>query len=260
MKGCVAVAAIAFLALAGCGADGSSSIQEPNQDANPEAALIGTVSMPNGQFAAANPLIRFVQDMQLVPRAFADGNVTGTGLPPGFLPVGAEHPVSLFRIFSEVDVDHGNTDGALLVGGDFTNAQGRYEIVDPDVREVALTCRDLVIVGGGPDRTRSFVWQHTTDIDVVSETVVRLVLQRISFAPLVHLCDFFSESALSCIRSEVARATPAAVGTTVAEYNDNAFSRAAESGCVRKAIAAATGGEYQDGRGPIVCDRAICGG
>lgn len=256
MKGCVAAVAIAFLALAGCGADGSSGIQEPDQRANPEGALIGTVSMPNGQFAAVNPLFRFIDGLQLIPKAFAAGN--GSGLPPGFLPVGAEHPVSLFRLYSEVDVDHGNTAGALLVGGDFTNSEGRYEIVDPDAREVALTCRHLVTAGGGPDLTRSFVWRHTTDIDVVSETVVRLILQRISFAPLVHLCDFFSESALSCITVEVERATPAATGTTVAEYNDSAFSRAAASGCVRKAIAAATGGEYEDGRGPIICDRAIC--
>src|SRR5258706_8527344 len=106
MKGCVAAAAVAILALAGCGADGSSGIHEPDQHPNTEAALIGTVRMPNGQFAAVNPFFRFMDDLHIVRKAFAIGN--GAGLPSGFLPVGAENPVSLYRV-AEVDVDHGNT-------------------------------------------------------------------------------------------------------------------------------------------------------
>jgi len=254
MKGCVAAVAIALLALAGCGSDGSSSVKEPPPDPNIEAALIGTVRMPDGEFASANPLLRYLADFQLIPKAFA---VNGSGLPPGFLPVGPEHLVTVSRVNAE-DVAHGNTAGAILLGGDFTDADGFYEIVDADVREVEQKCRLLASVGGGPDTTRSFVWQHTVDVDMVSETVVRLILQRLTMAPVVQLCDFFTADAMQCIAREVERATPAATGTTVAEYNDSAFSRAAASGCVRKAIAAATGGEYEDGRGPIVCARAIC--
>ncbi len=254
MKGCAAVAAMALLALTGCGADGTSSIKEPDQEPNVEAALIGTVRMPNGEFVSANPLRRFLASLQLFPKAFA---LNGSGLPPGFAPVGPEHLVTVSRL-NEVNVAHGNTDGALLLGGDFTDDEGFYAIVDPDVREVEEKCRLLASAGGGPDTTRSFVWQHTIDIDLVSETVVRLILQRLTMAPVVQLCQFFTADALQCITREVERATPAATGTTVAEYNESGFRRAAASGCVRKAIAAATGGEYADGYGPIVCDRPIC--
>jgi len=247
MKVCVVAAAVSLLALAGCGSDGTSTIREPHQDPRVEAALVGTVRMPNGQFAALSPLQSLFGNFELISRALA-----GPPRHPDIYPVSANHLVTLSRVNAE-DVAHGNTEGALFVGAAETDEKGEYAIIDADAREVALKCRLMASVGGRPQITRSFVWKHEADLDVVSETVVRLVLNRLTLAPTVQLCDFFSESALTYLTDEVQRATYAASGSTVEELHDSAYAYAVEAGCVRKAIADITGGEYVDGRGPIIC-------
>lgn len=247
MKVCVAAAAVSLLALAGCGSDGTSTIREPHQNPRVEAALVGTVRMPDGQFAALHPLQRFFDRFQLISRALA-----GAPRHPDIFPVDSHHLVTLSRV-NAIDVAHGNTEGALLVGAAETDEKGEYAIIDADAREVAVKCRLMASVGGRPHTTRSFVWKHEADLDVVSETVVRLVLNRLTLAPAVQLCDFFSESAFTYLTDEVQRATYAASGSTIEELYESAYSYAAAAGCVRKAIADITGGEYADGRGPIVC-------
>jgi hypothetical protein len=84
------------------------------------------------------------------------------------------------------------------------------------------------------------VFGHTTNIDAVSEAVVRVVLERITEAPPVQLCDF-TNAGLANIAAAARNAACSASGSTVAEFNDSAFERVRVNRKVKEAIDAATG-------------------
>jgi hypothetical protein len=247
MAASVAMLAWAVVGLAGCGSDHSASVNLVPTPQTVEPAIIGVVSEPHGVFAALDK--RWWPDFSLVSRAFALRN-QNTNVEP----ISCEPPpcplVTLSKV-DQTDAGDGRIDAPLFVAQAFTNDGGFYQIIDPAAENVD-TCRLMVSVGGGDQTTRAFVLDHTTDINVTTETTVRIVLDRLKLAPSVQLCDFSTE-ALKNICNEVSIAVVPATGDTIAAMNQNAFDLAVSNGCVRKAVADATGGPADDGRGPIVC-------
>jgi len=247
---------LAVVGLAGCGDNHSASADLVPTPRTLEDAIIGVVSEPHGVFASIEKDSMFASlqkawwpSFSLVPRALALRNQNAN-----VEPISCEPPpcplVTLSRV-DETDAGDGEIDEALLIAQTFTNDVGHYEIVNAAAENVD-TCRLMVSVGGGPQRTRSFVLERTADINVTTETTVRIVLERLKLSPPVQLCDFDTES-LKNICNEVSIAVVPAVGDTIAAINDDAFSLAVRNGCVRKAVADATGGPFDDGRGNIVC-------
>ncbi len=93
--------------------------------------------------------------------------------------------------------------------------------------------------------TRAFVLAPApadTDVDVVSETVVRVVLDRLTKAPPVDLCEFtLGSPGLQAITDAVSNAVFTATGANVEEINQAAFELAIANTGVRIAIDQATG-------------------
>jgi len=250
----VGLLGLALVGMAGCGDNHGASVDLVPTPRTLEDAIIGVVSEPHGVFAAGKKDSLFASlekrlwpSFLLVPSAFALRNQNGN-----VEPISCEPPpcplVTLSRV-TETDAGDGEIDEALLIAQTFTNDVGQYEIVNAAAENVD-TCRLMVSVGGGPQRTRSFVLERTADINVTTETTVRIVLERLKLSPPVQLCDFDTES-LKNICNEVSIAVVPAVGDTIAAINADAFSLAVQDPCVRRAVADATGGPFDDGRGPI---------
>jgi hypothetical protein len=88
---------------------------------------------------------------------------------------------------------------------------------------------------------RAFVFAASTDVDAVSETLVRVVLNRLTKAPTVQLCNDFTLSSLQNIYDAINLATRGVTGDSVTQINQNAFAVAMASGRVRQAVDDATG-------------------
>jgi hypothetical protein len=176
----------------------------------------------------------------LTPRAVALQNVA---------PAQGTLRVALSQV-NQGDAADGSIDSPLLINQNDTDGEGAYRIVDPIAAHVD-TCRLMVSVGSGNDMTRAFVTAKTTNIDASSEAVVRVILNRLTRAPAVNLCDF-SLDAIVGISNAVDRAATLAFGDTVAAINDDAFTRActaAASAEVKQAVDNATGRPASTGCG-----------
>lgn len=213
----------------GCGNDGTSSIGIPEPPPQTEPAITGVILAPNGQFASADRWWRWPDRLRLVPPAYALQNVS---------PAEGVINVALSRV-DYVDAADGRIDTAHLLSQVRTEGDGIYKIVDPVAKNVD-DCRLMVAVGGGRSLTRAFVFSHTTNIDAVSEAVVRVVLDRLTKAPPVQLCNFTSDGLMQ-IADQAWIAAFTTTGDTVAEINQNAFERVAAFRGVKQAIDAATG-------------------
>lgn len=249
-----------LLGMVGCGHDGSASIDPPPSEKPAEEAILGVVRTPNGLFTAAPALMRTLRMAGLADRA---GRWIGFGLAsrvfaaytnPYIEPVGEGHKVVLSRAL-QGDAADGAIDGPETLSETYTNPFGQYEIVSFDARRIGL-CRLMVSVGGDGQRTRAFVLGQTTDVDASSEALVRVILERLTQAPPLQLCQLSVEE-LKYVRTEVERATVVANGDTVEEINDSAFEAARRSGCVRQALGDVTGGVAEDGLGPAICPGRI---
>ncbi len=224
---------LASLTLAGCGANGYSGLAVPTPQSD-VPRLAGVVLAPNGLLAKGGPTW-WPAAFGLVARAYAQ---------PGVLPVGPNEVVTLSLVdkLDAADGQIGNTpgDAPRLIAHASTNPDGTYEILDPSLSNVDQ-CRLMVYVGSDSDRTltRAFVFNNQTDIDYMTEAVVEVVLQRLTQAPSVELCDFTS-AGLNDIYEAVKVVAFSATGDTVAAINTDASALAEASCRVQRAVDQAT--------------------
>jgi hypothetical protein len=231
---------VVTLSLGGCGHDGTVTATFPSTPKPDTPALAGVVQAPNGEIAAVGrPWLR---GFELLPRAYALQNV---------LTIGEGVEVTLSRVdpIDAADGNIGDTAGhtPVFMAQGYTDFEGHYEITDPGADDVDA-CRLMVAVGtvGNGTLTRAFViTAGRADIDATSEAVVRVVLDRLTKAPAVQLCDF-SLSGLQNIYDAVARATATASGENISQINQNAFEKALASRSVKRAIDNATGVPVQE--------------
>jgi hypothetical protein len=223
----VAAAGFAALtALAGCGADASSSatLGGPGQDKKP--AVIGTVWVPPGtDFAAIPGWRKWLETVFIAPRAYAEI--------PGEERIQTETWVTL-NWLTETDAADGTIDSPRAVsdglGVERTDQNGSYTILSVDAKDLDA-CRMFVSVGQPAKHswTRAFVFDHTTDLDAVSEAVVRMVLQRLTEAPPLQLCDFSSQDLRDIYTTSAQiidydqRNGGGLLADTIADTNDNVF-------------------------------------
>jgi hypothetical protein len=230
---CVVLLLLVLLTVPGCGSNGNATAVFPPTPKQDIPSLTGVVEAPNGEFAAADPAW-WPDSLRLLQRAYALQNVA---------PIPEDFPVTLSRIdaIDAADGHIGDTGGHTpqLIAQALTDPDGRYYIVDPAVGNVEQ-CRLMVAVGGGRQLTRAFVISNITNIDAASEAVVRVVLDRLTKAPSVQLCDF-TVSGLQNISIAVGKADFNASGADVEQINYDAFVRALVNPGVQKAIDEATG-------------------
>jgi len=238
---------VAGIAMAGCGSDAKSTLQFAPTPA-PGALVTGVVSMPNGELASASSPWQWARKLHLSSPLYA----ATTSPNPNIFPTGGV-PVTLSRVDDADAADGiiGNTPGhaPLLLGqSPETGADGTYTVDKTDLATTVNGCGFMVAVGDANQGTLTRAWvlaaaPGATDIDVVSETVVRVVLDRLTKSPPVDLCRNFplGSPGLQGITDAVAAATFTAVGSTVQEMNDSGFQKAMASAQVTAAVTAATG-------------------
>jgi len=222
-------ACVTLLAAAGCGSDGTVEVDLPPTPRSIVPAVSGRIFAPRGQFVAADRWRWWPEQLRLVSPANA---LQGVSLAGGILNVVLWHVDFL-------DAKDGRIDNPLLINQARTNDDGLYEIVDSVTADLDY-CRLMVAVGRNETLTRAFVVSHSTDLDAVSEAVVRVILDRLTKAPPVQLCDF-TTAGLANILDKASNAAFSARGDSVAEINAAAFERVRVNRNVKQAIDDATG-------------------
>jgi hypothetical protein len=238
----VASATLIALLAAGCGSNGQSDVAIRPPPPDNTASISGVVLAPNWQFARAAGWRQWADALCLVPRANA--------LAANVIPVQSVLRVAFSQVFP-ADADHGTIESPRLIMQVDTDDNGAFTIVDPAAANLD-TCRLMVSTGSGDSWTRAFVLSKTTNIDAVGEATVRIVLDRLTRAPAVTLCDNFSRDALTQITGAVARAATLAFGDSVTEINDDAFTRACGNPKVKQAVDDATGRPASTGCGTSI--------
>lgn len=203
---------VVLLAAAGCGTEGNVAVDLPPTPRSIVPAITGTVFAPGGQTSPGTCLA------DLSPE---EGTLN----------------VVLWLVDS-LDAKDGHIDNPFLLMQNRTNGEGLYEILLPGTTQVG-GCGLMVAVGSGDSLTRAFAVSHSTNLDAVSEAVVRVVLDRLTKAPPVQLCDFSAEG-LSNILEKAKNAACSARGSTIAEVNDAAYQRVRVNAAVKQAIDDAT--------------------
>jgi len=217
--------------LGACGNDGTISVNTPNNGEDTTAVVRGTVYAPNGEIAAAERWPQWFRVPALSSVAYAASN-------PNVRPVGGGAIVSLLRV-SEIDAADGKIESAVLLGQALTNLDGAYRITGRDAGKVG-ECGAMTAVGGGELLMRAFALTAVTDIDVCTETTVRIVLRRLTEAPPAQLCDFDTRE-LRILQTIVCDATFTAAGSNVPELNFDALQLALDDPCVVDAVQKSTG-------------------
>jgi hypothetical protein len=220
------------LAAAGCGSDGTVDVALRPTPKPIIGAVTGTVFAPNGEFAAADGWLRWACSLSLLSPAYAQTCLMN------LMPAGGELNVALWRI-NFIDAKDGKIDNPVLVNQARTDGDGLYQIVDAAAEQLD-TCRLMVVVGSNESMTRAFAIEHTTNIDAVSESVVRMVLERLTQSPPVQLCDFNNDG-LANILAKARAAACSAKGNTVAEINQSAYDHVKVNCGVLQAMNDATG-------------------
>ncbi len=221
-----------LLLLAGCGGGSSVSVGEPSSNIGP--VIAGTVSMPNGQLAAApSALARLAQAVVARVEALVAGNVA---------PVGEGVAVRLIQI-DEENIVNGQIRNGRVRFTAMTNSDGVYALRLPTGTN-ANTCRFYVEVGSSGDRTltRAFVYAENpgeVDIDFQSEATVRLLLDQIE-AGATSLCSW-SAAEVKLVNDAVVASSGQVFGDTAAAVNSAAVVVAGADPDVQNAIAIAIG-------------------
>ncbi len=234
---------LATLAWVGCGADGTSSASLQN---NPQSGPVvsGTVYAPDGQFSAVSGWRRWADALSLWPSAYA--NLSGES------PINSVEDVSL-SLFDPAAAAHGCklspppcTDP--VAGGSTRTdaATGTYQITNSVLTDEVFadaTVADLVVLVGPQDLlTRAFVLSRTTNVDAVSEAIVRLVLNRLPEAPVVSLNDFTIGRVkyLDCLARPLVEGQGIS-GISVSDVNENVYTALANSPTMQQAMDCITG-------------------
>jgi len=229
------LAACAGLALSACGTSGNAGINQSVMPPVLAAAVQGTVYAPNGQFAAAERRWwSWTDQLQLVPQAYASLDDE--------MPSQTVVDVSLSAL-DALDAAHGSTANARLLNQAPTDDSGNFEIIDDQYLTLLTDQSHLMVQVGTPGDTltRSFVLRHSTNnIDAVTEAVVRVVLVRLTQAPVAQL-DSFSIADLTAIDAAARTAATNASGSTVSEFNQSAYDLVSSNSAVQQALANATG-------------------
>lgn len=216
------LAACAGLTLSACGTSGDAGITESSQPPVLAAGVQGTVYGPSGQFAAADrQWWSWTERLLLVPRAYAL-------LDDDLQPIQTTLDVSLSRLDPTKAV-HGNAEDdwyveTFLLKTEPTGLNGTFKILDPSLSILDDHSHLMLAVGTpGVTLTRAFVLQHSTvRIDAVSEAVVRVVLKRLTEAPVAQLDDFSIDD-LTAISEAAHDAAATAIGSTVLDLNQSAY-------------------------------------
>lgn len=220
------------LTAAGCGSDGTAAVTLQPTPRPIVAAVNGTVLAPNGQFAAADIWHRWANAVCLLSPAYAQTCLAN------LLPATGDLNVVLWLVDS-IDAKDGEIENPRLLNQAHTDGEGLYEIVDSAAQNLD-TCRLMVAVGSNDSLTRAFAIDHTTNINAVSEAVVRVVLDRLTQSPPVQLCDF-TNAGLANITQKAQNAACSAKGDTVAAINESAYQHVRVNRSVIQAITDATG-------------------
>ena len=244
------VLCLAMLVVAGCGPDGNAGVDAPPR-APLQPLVTGVVRLPNGELVSANSLWKWAKSTHLVSPAYA---ITQN---PSVFPANNVR-VSLSRVDHADAADGviGDNSGSAPVPVSIpsdTNSNGQYTIYKTTTARTVDGCGFMLAVGDPRlhTLTRAFVADvpptdpavaAEVDIDVVSETVVRVVLDRLTKAQAVDLCEFqLGSPGLQGITDAVANAVYTATGTNIEELNQSAFEKAIVNPFVKAAVYAATG-------------------
>lgn len=224
--------ALLTVLLGACGNDGTITVNQAGHGEDTTAVVRGTVYAPNGEIAAAEQWPHWRRVPILASTAYAASN-------PNVRPVGGGAIVSFVRV-REIDAADGKIESAVLLGQALTNLDGEYRITGANLGTVVGACGAMSAVGGGELLMRAFALTAVTDIDVCTETTVRVVLRRLTEAPPAQLCDFDSRE-LRLLQTIVCDATFTATGSSVPEMSFNAYQLAVDDPCVADAVQKATG-------------------
>ncbi|MDX2166990.1 MAG: cohesin domain-containing protein [Deltaproteobacteria bacterium] len=217
----------ATLLLASCGGESSVSGGVPTDNNGP--TISGTVSMPNGQVAAApSALERLAAAVVARVEALVSGTVR---------PVGAGVEVRVREIGPQ-NISGGRITGGRVTFRGSTGAGGAYAIKLPTGTSPE-TCRYILEVGSGSTLTRAFVDDLLVDIDFESEAAVRLVLDEIR-RKTTTLCGLDAGD-LHGIRRAVMQSTREVFGDSASAVNAAATAAAASDPGVQSAISIALG-------------------
>ena len=236
------VVCLAIVLVAGCGSNGGAGVTFPGGQPS-EPLTTGIVSMPIDQGAFLGPLQRWAGSLHLFGVAYGAFHANPNVFPTSGLRV----TLSRVNPLDATDGVIGNNPGIspLPLGQPSdTDDSGRYTINKDETVDSVDGCGFMVAVGNQQSLTRAFVLASApaeTNIDVVSETVVRVVLHRVSSqSPPVQLCDF-STLGLVDLTDAVSNAVFTATGADAEEINQNAFDLAIKNNSVKAAVDAATG-------------------
>jgi hypothetical protein len=217
----------ATLLLASCGGESSVSVGVPTDNNGP--TISGTVSMPNGQVAAApSALERLAEAVVTRVEALVSGTVrpVGSGVTLRVREIGPENIVG------------GRIKGGRVTFTGTTGNGGAYAIKLPTGTSPE-TCRYMLEVGSGDTLTRAFVDDLHVDIDFQSEAAVRLVLDEIR-RKTTTLCALAADD-LRNIRTAVVNSNREVFGDSASAVNAAAFAAASADPNVQAAIDVALG-------------------
>ncbi len=237
---------LAMLAVGGCGSNGTAGLTFPPSP-KPEALVKGVVQLPYGVLAATQSPWQWAARLHLFSPAYASPDQCNYPVcNPNVFPASGVR-VTLERV-DHADAADGVIDNPVpLAQSSDTDESGGYTINANSTVPAIEGCGYMAYVGGADQQTltRAFILTSAaadTEVDVVSETVVRVVLDRLTKAPPVQLCDFpLGSPGLQGITDAVATAVFTATGTNVEEMNQSGFEKAMANQGVKQAIDQATG-------------------
>jgi len=157
----------------------------------------------------------------------------------------------------ELDADqaargHPELGQVLLANGSTDPANGTYSIYADELANFQSSedaSEIIVQVGSGGTLTRAFILSCTTgatvsctnaDIDAVSEALVRLVMDRLTEAPVV-LLSYFTPEGLQQMYNYAQQALKNVSGASVQEINDNAYQLLANNKTIHSIMDEVTG-------------------
>lgn len=218
------VAAVAALALAGCGGDAGVSISDPNRCAGGEGQQVrGVVQMPNGRVAFAPTLWQRVAALAAAPAEALSG---------GIALVGRGVTVQLVHLRPD------NVANPDVIVSTTTNGRGEFCVALPEGAD-ENTCRYAVQVGraNNGSLTRALVFStggEPIDIDYRSEATLRVILAQVSPAAL---CEYEPDE-IRDVYGAVLDAPGTVTGANASQVNALAASLAEADQGVQEALVA----------------------